>query len=171
MTFSAPSSPPPGRHNKAVIMNAARRAGRCRNHTGKSESLSCLSLSHIVLPWAPAAAAQDLACGRTGRLAVVVFDLPIDDREVDAFRQLIRFDKGGVVDDRCRIKDGNVREVAGLQEAAAFEVLALRRKRGDLAKGRFEGHKVPVANVVSQKTRHGAESAGMRVRFVGGSVK
>src|SRR5207244_889629 len=85
MTFSAPSSPPPGRHNKAVIMNAARRAGRCRNHTGKSESLSasCLSLSHIVLPWAPAAAAQDLACGRTGRLAVVVFDLPIDDREVD----------------------------------------------------------------------------------------
>src|SRR2546429_9356854 len=28
------------RHNKAVIMNAARRAGRCRNHTGKSESLS-----------------------------------------------------------------------------------------------------------------------------------
>src|SRR2546429_3286088 len=106
MTFSAPSSPPPGRHNKAVIMNAARRAGRCRNHTGKSESLSasCLSLSHIVLPWAPAAAAQDLACGRTGRLAVVVFDLPIDDREVDAFRQLIRFDKGGVVDDRCRIR-------------------------------------------------------------------
>src|SRR5439155_24038935 len=76
MTFSAPSSPPPGRHNKAVIMNAARRAGRCRNHTGKSESLSasCLSLSHIVLPWAPAAAAQDLACGRTGRLAVVEFD-------------------------------------------------------------------------------------------------
>src|SRR5436305_15214798 len=132
MTFSAPSSPPPGRHNKAVIMNAARRAGRCRNHRGKSESLSasCLSLSHIFLPWAPAAAAQDLACGRTGRLAVVVFDLPFDDREVDAFRQLIRFDNGGVVDDRCRFKEGNVCEVAGIHAAEAFEVLALRWMRG-----------------------------------------
>src|SRR5437667_9986219 len=106
MTFSAPSSPPPGRHNKAVIMNAARRAGRCRNHTGKPESLSasCLSLSHIVLPWAPAAAAQDLACGRTGRLDVGVFDLPIDRRDVHAFRPLTRLEQVGVLGERCQIK-------------------------------------------------------------------
>src|SRR5437870_6355600 len=118
MTFSAPSSPPPGRHNKAVIMNAARRAGRCRNHTGKSESLSasCLSLSHIVLPWAPAAAAQDLACGGTGRLPVVVFNLPIADREFDASRHLIRFAKGALAEDRGGIKDGIVGELAGLKE-------------------------------------------------------
>ena len=90
-------------------------------------SASGLLLSRVVLAWAPAAPAKDLACGRAGKLAVVVFELPIDDCEVDAFRQLIRFHIGGVVDDRCRIKDGNVRVVAGLQESAAFEMLALRR--------------------------------------------
>src|SRR6266849_8360913 len=119
----------------------------------------------------PSAAAKNLACGDAGEFAVIVFDLTINDGEVDALRQLIGFCERSVVDDGCRIEDSDIREIAGLQEAATIEMFPLRGKRCDFANGGFEGQEMPVANVMSEKTRHGAHSAGMRMRFVRGTVK
>ena len=49
---------------------------------------------------------------------MIEFDLAVDDGVVDAIGELVGLCKGGVVDDGCGIEDGDVREVAWLEEAA-----------------------------------------------------
>jgi hypothetical protein len=85
----------------------------------------------------PAAAAEDFAGGRAGELAVIVFDLAIDDGVGDAFGELRGADEGGFVDDRSRIEDGDVGELAGFEDAAVFEMFALCGKRSDFADAGF----------------------------------
>lgn len=76
----------------------------------------------------PAATAENLACRDAGELAVVIFDLSVDDGEIDAVGELIGFRESSVVDQSRRIKDGDVGEIAGLQKAAAVEMFALSGK-------------------------------------------
>src|SRR4029077_16516061 len=94
----------------------------------------------------PAAAAEEAACGGSCQLAVVEFNLTVDDGEVDSLGQLRGAGVGGAVDDFSGVEDGDVREIAGLEKAAIGEMFALRGKRSDFADGRFERHEMFVAN-------------------------
>ena len=61
----------------------------------------------------PAAPPKNFARGCAGQSAVIVFDLPVHDREINTFGQLIRLCKSSVVNDGCWIEDGDIRKVAG----------------------------------------------------------
>ena len=87
--------------------------------------------------WPPAAATKCAASGNAGEFAVVVLDLAVDDGVVDAFGELRGIRVGGTVDDGDGVENCDVREIAGFKEAAAFEMLALRGQRSNLAYSRF----------------------------------
>ena len=76
-----------------------------------------------------------------------------------------------MVNDGRRIENGDVREIAGLQKPAAFQMFALRGKRGDFSNGSFQRQEMSVANIVPEKTWYGAHGARMLMRFVGGTVQ
>src|SRR5215471_7365485 len=101
-----------------------------------------------------------------GELAVIVDDLSVDDGVVDTFGKLVGFGVGSVIDNSCRIEDGDVREVAGLEQTALRKMCALRGKGSDLADGGLQRKEVLVTCVVSEEARHGSKRAGMRVRPV-----
>ena len=83
----------------------------------------------VLVGWGmPAAATQDAARGNASEFPVIVFDLAVNDGVVDAFGELIRLREGGAVYESCGIENGDVREEAGPELAAAVQVFALRGK-------------------------------------------
>jgi len=98
-------------------------------------------------------------------------ELAVDEDIVHAFGELIGLGEGGVVDDFGGIENGDIGEEAGLEEAAAVEVLALRGQGSDFADGGFEREQMLAADVVAEEARHGAEGAWMGVGLVGGAVE
>jgi hypothetical protein len=81
------------------------------------------ALARVLLP---TASTEDFAGGGAGEFAVIVFDLTVDDGVANAFGELRRLREGGVVDNFRGIKDGDVGEIAGLEQATALEMFALR---------------------------------------------
>ena len=66
-----------------------------------------------------------MAWGSVGELAVVIGDLAVDDGEVDACGESGGLGVGGMVEDGSGLEDGDVGEIAGLEEAAIDEALTL----------------------------------------------
>src|SRR5712692_9474816 len=113
----------------------------------------------------PAAAAEEMPCSCSCKLSVIEFDLAVDDGVVHPFGQLRGIGVGGAVDDFRGIENRNVREIAGFEEAAVLQMLALRGKRGDFADGHFQRQKMLVTHVAAEESGHGAEGAGVGVRL------
>lgn len=58
-------------------------------------------------------ATKDAPGGDPRAFSSFILQLTVDDDEVDARRKLIGLDVSGVVDDRCGIENGDVREKPG----------------------------------------------------------
>src|SRR6185437_3321128 len=68
-----------------------------------------------------------------GHLAVGKLQLPIHEYVFHARRKLRRIGIGDFVNDGCRIKDRDISKETFLEQPAVAQVLALGRKRRDLA--------------------------------------
>ena len=101
----------------------------------------------------PAAPAQNAPGRGTGQLAVVVLDLAVDDRKIHAFRNLVGDGVSGAIDDRIGIENDDVGKIAGREQTAIREMLALRWERSELANGGFE------AGADARRARNGRGSA------------
>jgi len=86
----------------------------------------------------PAGTVQDGPGICPGQVPIFVFELTVDEDELDSFRKLRRILIGGAIANGCRIEDRNVGEKAGFEQSAIDEVFALRWQRGHFANALFE---------------------------------
>src|SRR5690349_4275547 len=114
---------------------------------------------------------QDAASGRTGDVVEFVFQLSINEHILDALRDDVGSLIGGTIENRVRIEDGYISEIADFQQSSILQALALRGEGSDLANPLFERHEMFIADVVAEETRHRTESPRVAMRFIGGSVQ
>src|SRR5260370_14213592 len=100
----------------------------------------------------PAAAAEEMPRSCSCKLSVIEFDLAVDDGVVHPFGQLRRIGVGGVVDDFRGIENRNVGEIAGFEQAAILQMVALRGERGNFADRHFHRHKIVGPHVTAAES-------------------
>src|SRR5689334_1788021 len=102
----------------------------------------------------PAAAAQRLAGFGASKLAVFKFELPIHEYVLHAFGKLIWLRVSCAIANGGGIEDCYVSKIAGLQQAAIAEALALRRQGRNFANCLLERNEIQIPNVVAEEARH-----------------
>jgi len=80
--------------------------------------------------------------------------------------ELVGLREVGMVDDGRWVEDGDVGEVARLEEPTVFEVFALGGQRSDLCELRIRVTEMLATDVAAEEARHRTHGARMGVRLI-----
>ena len=109
----------------------------------------------------PSCTTQRTSAGVPGDVAMLQRQNAVDEYVFDSRRSSIGIIKGGNVVYGLRVKDGDVCEVIRPEQAAVFQLHALRRQGGKFADGIFQRQHMFLAHVFAKDAWKGAISAGM----------
>src|SRR6266852_7730485 len=109
----------------------------------------------------PSWATQRTSAGVAGNMAMLQRQNAVDEYVFDSRRSSIGIIKGGNVMYGLRVEDGDVRKIVGPEQAAVFQLHALRRQGGKFADGIFQRQHMFLAHVFAEDAWKGAIGAGM----------
>src|ERR1044072_2849763 len=86
-------------------------------------------------------------------MPAIDLELAIHDYKINSDGILIWFFKCRAIDDRFRIKDGDVREITRTQQAPLLQSHILCRQSGHLMYGKLQRHQLLIAHIAAKDAR------------------
>src|SRR5947207_483519 len=119
----------------------------------------------------PSRSAQNLTCGTASQFAILEFQLTVDENILHAIGEACRFGIRGHIFQGSGVEDSYVSKISFFEQATVKQPLTLCGQGSHFTDSLFERKQMQIPDIVPEKTRHGAESARVSVRFVKWSVE